>query len=219
MRQGVVTAWFAEGFLSPAFNGAYRTDDSAQVALPDDVPRRLRHGFHASPRAVGDDGGSAGDGLQVDGGVIVLPGGVDEGRRGGVQLRQLVYVFRAADSHDVFRKPAPGVPVHADQHDHFVIVQHPGQTDEVVKPFLPAPHAGHAEQDMSALQVISVFYRLRVEQSECFRVYTVVDDAHVVAAEERPLHLTFYPFRHGDDDHPACRYGGEGFALVGVVTL
>lgn len=216
--EGVASAQWPVVGLAAVADGACGFQQSFDVAGVHDEAGVVGDRLHASSRPVGDHGCAAGDGFEVDGGIVVLPGGVDEGIGHGVEFGQLSGVLRPSDADDAGWQSLTVFLCDAYEDDHLVVVQLSAHAYEVVQSFFFAPDAGHAEQDVLPSEAVPVADLLRGAGLEDGGVDAVVDHAEVIAAEERPLHLVADPLRHGHDDELVFRHRGERCLLVGIVA-
>lgn len=217
MSQGIPAATgLIERLPSPP-NGTDGIQYTFQIALLHDETGIVRDCLDTAACTIGDYRRTAGYRFQIDRRVIVLPGQVDKGIGCGIEFGQLMYVFRARDGNHIRGKPLLLFRFDADQYNSLIVVQHPGQADKIIQPFLPAPNAGHTQQKALTLQAVFLFYTFRIEQIEHICVYAIVDYPEVILPEEGVLHLPSDPLRHGDNRQQMPGHGGEGRLLVGIV--
>lgn len=161
----------------------------------------------------GNHGSAAGQGFHVDRWVGVLPGGIDEQIRGGVDLRQLCLVMGAVDGDDVRGEVLVHVVIGAHQDDLETVVQAGGEVDKHVQPFAGAPAEGHAKEDELILAVM-LFAEVALRGLEHREVDSVVDHLHGVVFQKGLPYQLRKPVGGGDDGE--VLYPGEPFLLVAV---
>ena len=132
MLQSMCPAALGDGL--PVLGGefAHPVEQPLDVALLHHEAGPFRDRFDAAAGAVGHHRRAAGDGLEVDGRVIVLPGRVDEGRRPGIQRGEFGRVLRALDELDAGGEGCALLLAHvAHEQEALAFVQTAGQVDDI----------------------------------------------------------------------------------------
>ena len=178
-----------------------RGEHPVELALVDDETRRAVDRFRRTAGAVGADGRSAGERLDVHRGEVVFIRRIEKQIRRGIKRRQFFNAFRAPNADDAarqlrdlrFRKP--------DENDgKLVFRKFFSQPKKIRKPFFRAPDARATERDEALAQTVffadGVPVRLRGKR---LRVRPVVDADDFFVSEKRFSDFARKPVRDGNE--------------------